>query len=208
MSKLGNKKSRWKVQRALSVELPGLGKPGALERRPYPPGQHGLRRRKFSDYALRLREKQKVLFHYLLREEQLKRFVKKAKSSPGTDWMDSLIGDLECRLDNIVFRLGFAPSIPAARQMVRHNHILVDGKRVNIPSYLVKVGSQISLTSRAYQSPNYLQARQAPRLILADFLRKETQGEHEVGILKDKPHAGDIPFPFEKNLVTEFYSKT
>jgi small subunit ribosomal protein S4 len=147
------------------------------------------------------------MFHYGLREEQLKRFVRKAKSSPATDWMDTLIGDLECRLDNLVFRLGFAPSIPAARQMVRHNHILVNGKRVNISSAIIRVGSKISLTSRAYQSPNYLQARQQPRLMLPDFLVKDTSGQQEVGILKLKPHSGDIPFPFEKSLVTEFYSK-
>jgi small subunit ribosomal protein S4 len=207
MPKLGNKKSSWKVQRALGVELPGLGKAGALERRPYPPGQHGAKRRKFSEYGLRLREKQKVLFHYGLREEQLKRFVRKAKSSPATDWMDTLIGDLECRLDNLIFRLGFAPSIPAARQMARHNHVLVNGKRVNIPSYIVKVGSRIALTEKAYQSPNYIQARQRPRLLMADFLNKETVNGQEVGVLRVKPHAGDIPFEFEKSLVTEFYSK-
>ena len=207
MSKLGARRSAWKVQRALLCELPGLGKTGALERRPYPPGDHGMKRKKFSEYALRLREKQKILFHYGLREEQLKRFVRNAKSSPSTDWMDTLIGDLECRLDSVLFRLGFAPSIPAARQMIRHNHVLVNGKRLNIPSALVKVGFQITLVPKAYQSHSYLQAKERPRLLLPGFLGKQMVGDQEVGVLKDRPHSGDIPFEFEKSLVTEYYSK-
>src|SRR5690606_14047635 len=121
MWKLGDRK-RVKMQRSLVVELPGLGKPGALARRPYPPGQHGLGRRKFSEFGLRLKEKQKLLFHYGLREEQLRRLVKRAKTGQASDWMSTLIGMLESRLDNVVFRLGFAPSMMAARQMVRHGH--------------------------------------------------------------------------------------
>src|SRR5689334_14008708 len=151
MSKIGTHRKSWKVQRALLCELPGLGKPGALERRSYPPGQHGQMRRKFSEYGARLREKQKILFHYGLREEQLRRFVRKAKSGRSTDWISTLIGLLETRLDNVIFRLGFAPSIPAARQLVRHGKVLVNRKRVNIPSAQVYPGDEISLTSQAYQ---------------------------------------------------------
>lgn len=207
MSKLGKQRSRWKIQRGLGLELPGLGKPGALERRPYPSGAHGMKPRKFSDYGLKLREKQKMLLHYGLREEQLKRFVKKAKRSPSTNWMDTLIGDLESRLDNLVFRLGFAPSIPSARQLVGHNHVLVNGKRMNIPSAIIKVGSQISLTPRAYQGVLFFHTKTHPRLEVPGFLERKIEGDLEVGILRSRPFAGDIPFAFEKNLVTEFYSK-
>ena len=207
MSKLGTRRSRWKVQRASGVELPGLGKAGALERRPYPPGQHGTKRRKFSDYALRLKEKQKMLFHYVLREEQLRRFVRRAKSQTSGNWMDTLIGDLESRLDNLVFRLGFAPSIPAARQLVGHNHVLVNGKRLNISSAIIQLGDKISLTPKGSGSAGYLQAKSHPRLELPGFLAKETVGDQEIGTLRDRPDSEDIPFAFEKALVTEFYSK-
>ncbi len=207
MSKLGSHRKRWKVQRALLCELPGLGKPGALERRGYPPGQHGQARRKFSEYSLRLREKQKILFHYGLREEQLRRLVSRAKRGQSSDWMDTLLGMLECRLDNLVFRLGFAPSIPAARQMISHNHVMVDGKRVNIPSYIVRVGSRITLTEKAYQGQVYLMASQIPRLMLADFLGREKGALGDAGVLRDQPGFRDVPFSLEKNYVTEFYAK-
>src|SRR5262245_45555932 len=118
MSKGRAYRNKWKMQRALGLELPGLGRPGALEKRSFPPGQHGptTKRRGPAGYALQLREKQKLLFHYLLREEQLQRFVRTAQSKKASNWMETLIGLLERRLDNIVFRLGFARSIAGARQ--------------------------------------------------------------------------------------------
>lgn len=207
MSKLGNKKSAWKIQRALLCELPGLGKPGALERRPYPPGQHGQARRKFSEYASRLREKQKILFHYGLREEQLRRFVRQAKAGRSSDWMSTLIGLLETRLDNVVFRLGFAPSIPAARQLVRHGKVLVNGKRVNIGSAQVKPGSEVALTAKAYLGVTYQDSIRQPRLLLADWLELHTEGEIKKGRVKMVPGADAIPFPIEDRLVAEFYSR-
>lgn len=207
MSKLGKKRSSWKVQRALLCDLPGLGKAGALERRPYPPGQHGQRKRKFSEYSLRLREKQKVLFHYGLREEQLRRFVKKAKSGRSTNWMSTLIGLLETRLDNIIFRLGFAPSIAASRQLIRHGKVLVAGKKLNIPSALIKPGSEISLTEDAYKGIVYQYSIQQPRLLLPDWLNHLPHGEFKKGTLKLVPGSEAIPFPFEERLVAEYYSK-
>lgn len=206
MSKLGTHRSAWKVQRALLTELPGLGKPGAMERRPYPPGQHGQARRKFSEFGLRLREKQKILFHYGLREEQLRRIVKKAKAGRATDWLSTLISLLETRVDNVVFRLGFAPSMAAARQLVRHNHVLVDGERLNIPSAQIKKGSKISLTSQAYQGVVYTTSIRQPRLILPDWLELTKVGENHVGQLKFAPGSDAVPFPLDGRLVTEFYS--
>ena len=207
MSKLGNRRSAWKVQRALICELPGLGKPGAMERRAYPPGQHGQMRRKFSEYASRLREKQKILFHYGLREEQLRRFVKKAKAGPSSDWMSTLIGLLETRIDNIIFRLGFASSIPAARQLVRHGKVFVNGKKLNIASAQVKQGSEISLSPTAYQGSVYQSSIRQPRLLLADWLEHIQVGENRKGRLKMVPGGDTVPFPFEERLVAEFYSK-
>ncbi|HMF54632.1 MAG TPA: 30S ribosomal protein S4 [Edaphobacter sp.] len=141
-----SQRRKFKIQRALGVELPGLGKPGALEKRNYPPGQHGKSRRsKPSEYSIQLKEKQKLLFHYGIREEQLRRFVRKAKSASPSNWIDSLIGLLERRLDNIVFRLGFARGIAAARQLVSHGHILVDGRRQTIGSMVLRIGERVHL---------------------------------------------------------------
>ncbi|MBS1958571.1 MAG: 30S ribosomal protein S4 [Bdellovibrionales bacterium] len=206
MRKLGQKKTSWKIQRSLMVELPGLGKPGALERRAYPPGQHGLARRKFSEFSLRLKEKQKLMFHYGLREEQLRRLVKTAKKGGTKNWMPKLIGILESRLDNVVFRLGFAGSTSSARQLVTHGKVLVDGKKTTIPSLFVKKGSEIKLTPKAYEGQVYQYSIKQPRLMLPDWLEYTSEGEHKVGKLRVTPDDQDIPFPFEQRLVVEFYS--
>ena len=205
MWKFGDRK-RVKMQRSLLIELPGLGKPNALERRPYPPGQHGQGRRKFSEFGLRLKEKQKLLFHYGLREEQLRRMVKRAKTGQSSDWMNTLIGMLESRLDNVVFRLGLAPSIAAARQMVTHGHVKLDGKPASIPSQEVRPGQEIALSDAAAANAQYAAARQQPRLLIADYLGLDG-GEKPVGRMKSKPSSDHIPFPFDQGLVAEFYSK-
>ncbi len=206
MSKLGKKRSAWKVQRALMVELPGLGKPGALERRPYPPGQHGLARRKFSEFSLRLKEKQKILFHYNLREQQLRRLVRAAKAGRSKNWMPKLIGMLESRADNVVFRLGFAGSIASARQLVTHGKLLVNGKKLTIPSALIKAGSEIALTPDAYEGQVYQYSIKQPRLMLPDWFEVTSEGEHKKAKLRNVPAEDAIPFPFDPRLVVEFYS--
>src|SRR3954467_1219158 len=124
---------KYRVQRRLNTDLPGLGKPGALDRRPFPPGMHGAARRKPSEYSLRLSEKQKLIAHYNLTERQLQRFVREARRAE-INWISELSRRLELRLDNTIFRMQFAPSLPAARQLVRHGHVLVNGKRVNLGS--------------------------------------------------------------------------
>lgn len=198
---------RFKRQRRLGVELPGLGKPGALDRRPYPPGQHGNQRRKLSEYALRLEEKQKIIFHYGIREEQLRRFVRDSKRGEGaTDWVDNLIGRLERRLDNVIFRLGFAPSIRAARQLVLHGHVLVNGKKCAAGSAVLDKGDQVKLTTKGFKTTAYMQAKASPRLELPDYLGKEAHGEEETGTIRDVPHSHDIPFPFEAGLLAEYYA--
>lgn len=201
-----SKVARFKIQRRLLTELPGLGKVGALERKPYPPGEHGLKRKKYSDYGLRLEEKQKVLAHYGLREEQFRRMIKKAKSESHGDWVPYLISLLERRLDNLVFRLGFAFSIAAARQLVSHGKVLVNGKKLDISSAILKEHDQITLKEEAYENQVFLQADQAPRLPLPEFLRKEEKGKIKVGILHALPQGTDIPFAFDAALLTEYYS--
>lgn len=200
------KVARFKIQRRLGLEIPGLGKAGALERRPYPPGENGNKRRKYSDYALRLEEKQKVRVHYALREKQLRRFIRDAKKGSGTNWVRKLVGLLERRLDNVVFRLGFAPSIRSARQMVGHGHILVNGKTVDIGSYIVPQGAEVQLKAPALQNQIYLQAQKSPRLEVPDFLRKEDRSGVPVGVVQAIPATEHIPFAFDSGLFTEYYA--
>ena len=134
---------RVKKLRALGVDLPGLSRK-SRERRPYPPGQHGnVGHKKTTEYGRRLMEKQKLRFNYNVSERQLRRLVKEARSSK-TATGQKLLELLESRLDNVVFRAGFAPTIPAARQLTGHGHVTVNGKRVDIASYRVKQGDVIA----------------------------------------------------------------
>ena len=205
MKKTG-KTPRFKKQRRLLVELPGLGKAGALERRPYPPGQHGQRRKKYSEYGLQLEEKQKLRYHYGVREEQFRRLINKAKKSSSGNWVESLVNILEKRLDNIVFRLGFASSIPAASQLISHGKVLVNGKKINIRSQILRVGDQVTLVDKAFDNQVYLQAHQAPRLPLADFLDKTKNQDKEIGKIIDEPKIESVPFAFESGLIIGYYS--
>ncbi|MCX7594611.1 MAG: 30S ribosomal protein S4 [Fischerella sp.] len=135
---------RLRITRRLG-ELPGLTRKSA--RRSYPPGQHGQNRKKRSEYAIRLEEKQKLRFNYGLTEKQLLRYVRKARRVTGSTGQ-VLLQLLEMRLDNTVFRLGMAPTIPAARQLVNHGHITVNGRVVNIPSYQCRPGEVIGVRNR------------------------------------------------------------
>jgi small subunit ribosomal protein S4 len=206
MSANKKKRTAFKIQRRFMIELPGLGKAGAVERRPYPPGQHGNKRKKYSEYALQLEEKQKVMFHYGLHEKQLRRFVSLAKRTSDKNWVSTLIGLLELRLDNIVFRLGFAPSIPAAKQLISHGKVMVNGKKLDIRSAILKEGDRISLKEAAYNNQVYLQSRQAPRLPLADYLVKDEENGFDVGRIQSTPELGHLPFPFDEGLLTSYYS--
>jgi small subunit ribosomal protein S4 len=198
--------ARYKIQRRLGTELPGLGKPGALERRPYPPGENGNKRRKYSDYALRLEEKQKIRAHYGLREEQLRRFIRNAKRGAAANWVNKLIGLLERRADNVVFRLGFAPSIRAARQLVSHGHVLINGLPVTVGSYVIPQGAKVTLTDSARQNQIVLQAMKAPRLEVPDFLRKDQENGGEIGVIQAIPGTEHVPFQFDAGLFTEYYA--
>ncbi len=198
---------RFKLQRRLLTELPGLGKAGALERRPYPPGQHGGKRIKYSDFRLQLEEKQKLRVHYGLREEQMLRLVKNAKKQTGEKWIANLANILEKRLENIIFRAGFAQSIRSAAQMISHGQVLVNGLKVNIRSAKVRKGDTVSLTTRGVKNQIYINAKQSPRLPLPDWLKKnETDTLAEVTLI-DEPTLQSVPFYFNESLVVSYYSK-
>lgn len=205
MAKKG-KTARFRIQRRLGTELPGLGKPGALERRPYPPGESGNKRKKYSDYALRLEEKQKLRLHYGLKEHQLRRFIRNAKTGSGSNWVNKLIGLLERRLDNVVFRLGLAPSMRSARQLVSHGHVLVDDQKVNIPSAVLKVGQAIKLKEKSEKNQIVLVGTQNPRMDVPDFLKKEDQAGKIKGTVLSMPGLEYIPFKCDTGLFTEYYA--
>lgn len=198
---------RFKLQRRLLTELPGLGKPGALDRRPYPPGQHGSKRIKYSDFRLQLEEKQKLRIHYDLREEQMLRLVKNAKRHTGEKWISNLSNILEKRLENIVFRAGFATSMRAAAQMISHGQVLINNKKVTIRSAQVRMGDTVALNPRGLKNQIYISAKQSPRLETPDWLNKiETDTIAQV-VLKDEPNLQSVPFYFNESLVVSYYSK-
>ena len=200
-------RTRFKMQRALGLELPGLGKPGALEKRNYPPGQHGqARKSKPTGFALQLREKQKLLFHYGLREEQLRRFVRTARGLQESNWVESLIGLLERRLDNIVFRMGFARSIAAARQLVSHGHVMVNGRLLTIGSAVLRVGDFVRLTDYASSLDATIHSRLSPRLPLPSYLQFATPGASDHGVVLLQPGPEHVPFEFNPQQVAEYYA--
>lgn len=193
---------KYRVQRRLNTDLPGLGKPGALDRRPFAPGMHGSGRRKLSEYALRLSEKQKLRGHYQLTESQLQRFVKDSRKA-SINWISELSRRLELRLDNVVFRLQLAPSIMAARQFVRHGHILVNGRRANIGSIVLNVGDEIKVVETSKEHPAVLQSQSRPRLDLPKHLEKI---DPTSGKIIAEPTTEDVPFSYSERLIAEYYA--
>lgn len=177
----------------------------AFERRAYPPGEHGRARKKFSDYAIQLREKQKVRRMYGLLEGQFRKYFDIADSRKGATGENLLIL-LERRLDNVVYRLGFSNSRIQARQLVRHGHINVNGKRVNIPSFIVKEGDAVTVAEKSKKIPLFQDAQEvlarrgAPGWV-------EVDGNEFKGTIKALPVREDITFPINEQLIVELYSK-
>ncbi|MCA9508236.1 MAG: 30S ribosomal protein S4 [Myxococcales bacterium] len=196
---------RLKIIRRLGTQLPGLMRSEGDLRRPYPPGQHGpTRRAKLSDYAVRLREKQKLRFHYGISEKQFRRYVSKAssaKGNPGTN----LLQALETRLDNAVFRAGMAPTVRAARQMAGHGHFVVNGKRVDIPSYPLRVGDVISIHENSKMREQIKNNRKDPNnLSLPSYI--EIDDAQTAAKITMKPAREDIPVEVLEQFVIEYYS--
>lgn len=196
---------RLKIIRRLGTSLPGLMRTEGDLRRPYPPGQHGpTRRAKLSDFAIRLREKQKLRFHYCISEKQFRRYVKKAsvgKGNPGTN----LLQALELRLDNALFRAGFAPTVRAARQMAGHGHVMVNGKRVDIPSYPLRIGDVVAPHQKTKMAEQIKTNRKDPaNLSLPSFIDvDDTNGAFKVTM---KPAREDVPVDVQEQLIIEYYS--
>jgi len=177
----------------------------AYERRNYAPGQHGKTRAKLSDYGLRLREKQKLRRIYELTETQFKKYFKEAERQKGITGTNFLIL-LERRLDNVVYRLGFAQSRAQARQLVRHGHFLVNGKSVDIPSYLVKPGDTVTVREKSRNLAVINEALEAlPRRGVPPWL--ELRKEQYEGVFKTFPTREEMDIPVQEQLIVEFYSK-
>jgi small subunit ribosomal protein S4 len=190
--------------RALGLDLPGLSRK-SMQKRPFPPGQHGQRRRgRRSDYGTQLMEKQKIRYNYGLGERQLRRLMKEARRSKSATG-DKLAELLERRLDNVVFRAGFAPTIPAARQLVNHAHFLVNGKKVNIPSFRVKVGDEITLRTRSRELKIVEDSISQPSLGIPDWI--EMNAGQKVARIRALPSVDSIPFEVDLQAVVEYYSK-
>lgn len=178
----------------------------AFERRAYAPGQHGQRRAgKMSDYHLQLREKQKVRRIYGVLEKPFRRYYYRADKQKGITGTNLLI-NLECRADNIVFRMGFANSRGQARQLMRHNHFLVNGKRANIPSKQIKVGDVIEVKEGSRKVPVILEAVETVvRRGIPNWL--EVDKESFKGVVKALPNREDLALPVQEQLIIELYSK-
>ena len=177
----------------------------AIERRNYPPGAHGQARPKFSEYSIQLREKQKLRRIYGVLEGQFRRYFQMADRSKGVTG-ETLLQLLERRLDNMIYRMGFATSRTEARQLVRHGHFSVNGRKVNVPSYLAKPGDVIAVTERSQKVARIQEALElAQRRGVPDWL--EVTPEQFTGRVKMLPARSDLTMPINEKLVVELYSK-
>ncbi len=191
----------WKISRRLKYSISESGK--ELGKRPYAPGQHGQRRGKLSEYGQQLQEKQKVRFTYGVNEKQFRKIFNEAKKLHGKQG-ESFLFLLESRLDNLVFRSGFARTRRQARQLVNHGHVLVDGKRVDIPSYRVVPGQVIALTDKAKKF-----------LIVQEALEAVVSRPEFIGFDDNKleatyirlPQRSEILSEIKENLIVEYYNR-
>jgi small subunit ribosomal protein S4 len=177
----------------------------AIERRNYPPGAHGQARTRFSEFAIRLREKQKVKRIYGLLEKQFADYFEMAERMPGVTG-ENLLVLLERRLDTVVLRLGFGSSPAQARQLVRHGHIQVDGRSVTIPSYLLEVNQVVSIAEKSRQKKVLVEAIElAQRRGVASWINLER--EQFRGSMKALPARADLTMPISEKLIVEHYSR-
>jgi small subunit ribosomal protein S4 len=177
----------------------------AIDKRNYPPGQHGQARPRFSDYGVQLREKQKVRRMYGVQEAQFERTMERASRMRGRTG-DNLLQLLERRLDNVVFRLGFATSRAEARQLVRHGHFRVNGRKASVPSMLVKPGSVVTLIESSREIARIVGALEAlERRSVPQWL--EIDKENFQGTVKALPAREDITLPVQEQLIVELYSR-
>ncbi len=196
---------RLKKCRYVGTVLPGLTTTPTLDR-PFPPGEHGTKRkRKPSDFKVRLIEKQKARFHFGILEKQFQGYVKKASKMKGPSGL-LLVKLLQSRLDNVIYRLGLAKTIPQARQLVVHGHILINGKRVDRPSFHVKAGSDIAIREKSKNKP-FMQgllgeSTGGVRPAWLEFDPAKAEGK-----LITEPERTDLPFDLNEAAIIEFYSQ-
>lgn len=199
--------SKYKISRRIGESLWGRAK-DPVNRRVYGPGQHGAaRRRKLSDYGIQLQAKQKLKGYYgNITEKQFRRIYKEATRLKG-DTGENLVGLLESRLDAFVYRMGVVPTVFSARQFVGHGHILVNGKKANIPSYHLQEGDVVSVKQKSQQIPMVMEAMGSPERNVPDYVQMD-DAKFEAKYLR-KPALNEIPYAviMEPNLVIEFYSR-
>ena len=199
-----------KIERRFGVSLNLKGErrlagKSALEKRPYGPGQHGQRRKKVSEYGLQLNEKQKAKFMYGISEKQFHALFVEARRREGNTGTN-LITLIEQRLDNVVYRMGFASTRRFARQLVTHGHILVDGKKLDIPSYRVKVGQKIEVRESSKANNQIVRAIELTNQTgLAPWV--DIDAEKVFGIFTRLPERDEVVIPVEERLIVELYSK-
>src|SRR5699024_7165743 len=194
--------SVWKKSRRLGISLTGTGK--ELDKRPYAPGQHGAnQRRKISEYGLQLQEKQKLRYMYGLNERQFLTLFNKAGKMKGIHGENFMIL-LESRLDNLVYRLGFARTRPQARQLVNHGHVLLDGHRVDIPSHAVLPGQVISLREKSKNLDIVKEAVEVNNFVPEYLTLNEDTLE---GTYNRLPERSELPAEINEALIVEFYSR-
>ena len=195
---------RFGVSLALKGERRLAGK-SALDKRPFAPGQHGQRRAKISEYGTQLREKQKAKFMYGLSEKQMHKLFVEAKRRPGNTGIN-LITLIEQRLDNVVYRMGFASTRANARQLVNHGHILVDGKRVDIASFTVSPGQKIEVKEKTKTNPQVVRALELTNQTgIAPWV--DIDASKVFGIFTRTPEREEVVIPVEERLIVELYSK-
>jgi len=199
-----------KIERRFGVSLNMKGErrlagKSALDKRPYGPGQHGQRRKKVSEYGLQLNEKQKAKFMYGVSEKQMRALFAEAKRRPGNTGTN-LVTLLEQRIDNVVYRMGFASTRRFARQFVNHGHILVDGKRVDIASYRVKPGQKVEVREKSKKNVQVARAIELTNQTgLAPWV--DIDAEKVFGIFTRLPEREEVVIPVEERLIVELFSK-
>ena len=199
-----------KIERRLDADLGLKGErrlagKSALEKRPFPPGQHGQRRTKISEYGLQLREKQKAKYMYGVAEKKFRAYFKEAARRDGNTG-ENLITLIEQRLDNVVYRMGFASTRAFARQITTHGHILVDGKKVDIPSFVVKPGQKIEIKEKSKSNPQILRALELTNQTgMVEWV--DVEKDKVFGIFTRIPTREEVVIPVEERLIVELYSK-
>lgn len=191
----------WKVSRRLGYSISETGK--ELQKRPFPPGQHGSRRSKLSDYGQQLQEKQKLRFTYGVSEKQFLKTFNEANKMAGVHGED-FIKLLESRLDNVVYRIGFAATRAQARQLVNHGHVLVDGQKVDIPSYRLQPGQTVSLRERSKNLKIVNEALEA-MIVRKDFIGYDE--EKRIGTFARYPERDEVVPEINEQLIVEFYNR-